>query len=155
MRPVRPLHLGVIADTHGLLRPEALASLRGCAAIVHAGDIGKPDVLDALRELAPLHAIRGNIDTAPWAQALPETLDLDIDGVRLHVRHDLKTLGHVADGVNVVISGHSHKPLLETRDGVLYLNPGSAGPRRFRLPIGIGHLYLTPDGPRGELQTLG
>ncbi len=155
MRPVRPLHLGVIADTHGLLRPEALASLRGCAAIVHAGDIGKPDVLDALRELAPLHAIRGNIDTAPWAQALPETLDLDIDGVRLHVRHDLKTLGHVADGVNVVISGHSHKPLLETRDGVLYLNPGSAGPRRFRLPISLGHLYLTPTGPRGELQTLG
>jgi len=155
MRPVPPLRLGVIADTHGLLRPEALDAMRGCAAIVHAGDIGTPAVLDALQELAPLHAIRGNIDTAPWAQALPETLDLDIAGVRLHVRHDLKTLARVADGVDVVISGHSHMPSLQTREGVLHLNPGSAGPRRFRLPISVGYLYLDAGGVRGELHRLG
>ncbi|WP_369942308.1 metallophosphoesterase family protein [Xanthomonas medicagonis] len=155
MPPTRPLRIGLISDTHGLLRPQALAAMQGCAAIVHAGDIGKPEILDALRAIAPLHAIRGNIDTAPWAQALPETLDVEIAGVRLHVRHDLKTLAQVAADVDVVVGGHSHMPSLQPRDGVLYINPGSAGPRRFRLPISVGYLHLAPSGVRGELLDLG
>lgn len=155
MPPTRSLRIGLIADTHGLLRPQALAAMQDCAAIVHAGDVGKAEILDALRAIAPLHAIRGNIDTAPWAQMLPETLDIAIAGVRLHVRHDLKTLAHVPTGVHVVVSGHSHMPALQLRDGVLYINPGSAGPRRFRLPIGVGYLHLDAGGVRGELRDLG
>ena len=136
--------IGLISDTHGLLRPEALAALQGCERIIHAGDIGKPAVLDGLRALAPLEVIRGNIDTADWAQALPERLDLHIGGLRLHVLHDLKELSvdPVAAGIDVVIAGHSHQPKIERRDGVLYINPGSAGPRRFRLPISLALLRL-------------
>ncbi|UXA51417.1 metallophosphatase family protein [Xanthomonas prunicola] len=143
--------IGVISDTHGLLRPEALAALDGCHHIIHAGDVGKPEILAALQALAPVHAIAGNIDNTPWAAQLPETLDLLIDGVRLHVLHDLKTL---APGVaaDIVISGHSHKPSIQTRDGVLYINPGSAGPRRFRLPISVATLWLGNGPPRAALQ---
>ncbi|MCC4594504.1 metallophosphatase family protein [Xanthomonas campestris pv. phormiicola] len=154
MRRAQPQRIGLISDTHGLLRPQALAAMHDCIAIVHAGDIGKPEILDALRALAPLHAIRGNIDTAPWARALPDTLDVEIAGVRLHVLHDLKTLARDLAGVDVVVSGHSHTPALQTRDGVLSLNPGSAGPRRFKLPIGVGYLYLEAGGVRGELHAL-
>lgn len=154
MRPAHPQRIGLISDTHGLLRPQALAAMRDCVAIVHAGDIGKPEILEALRTLAPLHAIRGNIDTAPWAQTLPETLDVEIAGIRLHVLHDLKTLARDVTCVDAVISGHSHKPALQTRDGVLYVNPGSAGPRRFSLPISVGYLHLEADGVRGELFNL-
>ena len=145
MHPTRSLRIGLISDTHGLLRPQALTAMQGCDAIVHAGDVGKPEILDALRAIAPLHAIRGNIDTAPWAQALPDVLDVEIAGVRLHVLHDLKTLAREPTGVDVVVSGHSHKPLLRTRDGVLYINPGSAGPRRFKLPISVGELTIIDD----------
>ncbi|AJC46766.1 metallophosphoesterase family protein [Xanthomonas sacchari] len=155
MPPTQSLRIGLISDTHGLLRPRALAAMQGCTAIVHAGDIGKAEVLDALRAIAPLHAIRGNIDTAPWAQALPETLDLKIGGVRLQVHHDVKMLAHVPDNVAVVVSGHSHLPALQHRNGVLYINPGSAGPRRFHLPIGVGYLHLEDGGVRGELLDLG
>ncbi|UYB52738.1 metallophosphatase family protein [Xanthomonas sp. AM6] len=151
MRPTRPLRIGLISDTHGLLRPKALAAMQGCDAIVHAGDVGKPEILDALRAIAPLHAIRGNIDTAPWAQPLPEIMDIEIAGVRLHVLHDPKTLAREPASVDVVVSGHSHKPLLRTRGGVLYVNPGSAGPRRFSLPISVGYLHLDAEGVRGEL----
>ncbi|MEE7567002.1 metallophosphoesterase family protein, partial [Xanthomonas sp. Kuri4-3] len=148
-----PRRIGLISDTHGLLRPQALDALRGCELIVHAGDVGKPEVLAALRALAPLHAIRGNIDVQPWAQSLPATLDLEVGGVRLHVRHDLKTLGP-AVRADVVVTGHSHKPLIETRDGVLYVNPGSAGPRRFSLPVTVATLWLGEASPRAELQAL-
>ena len=151
MHPTRPLRIGLISDTHGLLRPQALAAMQGCDAIVHAGDVGKPEILDALRAIAPLHAIRGNIDTAPWAQPLPEIMDIEIAGVRLHVLHDLKALAREPASVDVVVSGHSHKPLLQTRGGVLYVNPGSAGPRRFSLPISVGYLHLDAEGVRGEL----
>lgn len=154
MRPAQPQRIGLISDTHGLLRPQALAAMRDCIAIVHAGDIGTPEILDALRALAPLHAIRGNIDTAPWAQTLPDTLDVEIAGIRLHLLHDLKTLTRDLADVDVVVSGHSHKPMQQTRDGVLYLNPGSAGPRRFSLPIGVGYLSLDAGGMRGELHAL-
>lgn len=107
-----------------------------------------------MRAIAPLHAIRGNIDTAPWAQALPDVLDVEIAGVRLHVLHDLKTLARDLAGVDAVVSGHSHKPLQQTRDGVLYINPDSAGPRRFSLPISVGYLYLDAAGIHGELHEL-
>ncbi|WP_115526676.1 MULTISPECIES: metallophosphoesterase family protein [Xanthomonas] len=145
------LRIGLISDTHGVLRPEAVAALQGSAAIIHAGDVGKPEILAALQALAPLHAIAGNIDDKPWAAGLPQTLDLLIDGVRLHVLHNLKTL---APGVaaDVIVSGHSHKPSIQTRDGVLYINPGSAGPRRFRLPISVATLWLGNGPPRAALQ---
>ncbi|WP_115552537.1 metallophosphoesterase family protein [Xanthomonas arboricola] len=145
------LRIGLISDTHGVLRPEAVAALQGSAAIIHAGDVGKPEILVALQALAPLHAIAGNIDDKPWAAGLPQTLDLLIDGVRLHVLHNLKTL---APGVaaDVIVSGHSHKPSIQMRDGVLYINPGSAGPRRFRLPISVATLWLGNGPPRAALQ---
>ena len=146
--------IGLISDTHGLVRPEALAALRGCSAIVHAGDIGKPEVLEKLRELAPMTAIRGNVDT--WATDLPDTAVVSFEGVRLYVVHDVKTLelDPRAAGFAAVISGHSHVPKAETRDGVLYLNPGSAGPRRFRLPISVATLRIGAQRLEPELVTL-
>ena len=145
--------IGLISDTHGLLRPEALAALQGCERIIHAGDIGKPAVLDGLRALAPLEVIRGNIDTADWAQALPERLDLQVGDLLVHVLHDLKALDidPQAAGIDVVIAGHSHQPKIEQRDGVLYINPGSAGPRRFRLPISLALLRLEGGNAQAEL----
>ncbi|MCQ4294397.1 metallophosphatase family protein [Pseudomonas stutzeri] len=150
------MRIGLISDTHGLLRPEALAALQGCARIIHAGDIGKPAVLDGLRAIAPLEAIRGNIDTADWARELPERLDLRIGGLTLHVLHDLKLLDidPLAAGIDVVIAGHSHKPKVERRDGVLYINPGSAGPRRFSLPISLALLELNDGDAQVELISL-
>lgn len=150
------MRIGLISDTHGLLRPEALAALQGCAQIIHAGDIGKPQVLDGLRTIAPLEAIRGNIDTADWALELPERLDLRIGGLTLHVLHDLKQLDidPLAAGIDVVIAGHSHKPKVERRDGVLYINPGSAGPRRFSLPISLALLELNDGDAQVELISL-
>lgn len=147
------MRIGLISDTHGLLRPAALAALQGCTRIIHSGDIGKVEVLDGLRALAPLDVIRGNIDTADWAQAVPEQLDLRIGGLRLHVLHDLKELDvdPVADGIDVVIAGHSHQPKIERRNGVLYINPGSAGPRRFRLPISVALLQLEDGEAQAEL----
>jgi putative phosphoesterase len=146
----------VISDTHGLVRPEALAALRGCDLIVHAGDVGKPEVLDALAELAPLVAIRGNNDRGPWAQALANTEVVELDGTFLYLVHDLAELDldPAAAEFAAVISGHSHRPSAETRDGVLYLNPGSAGPRRFRLPISLARLTLSSAGLQPELVTL-
>jgi uncharacterized protein len=133
--------VGVISDTHGLVRPEALAALRGVDRIVHAGDIGGPDVLAALEAIAPVTAVRGNNDTDAWARALPETATLEVEGRRLFVIHDVKQL-KVAPAADVVIAGHSHQPRNEERDGVLWLNPGSAGPRRFRLPIALARIRV-------------
>lgn len=148
------MRIGLIADTHGLLRPEALAALRGCTQIIHAGDVGKPAVLDGLRAIAPLAAIRGNVDHGDWALALPERLDLRIAALTLHVLHDLKQLDRdpVAAGIGVVIAGHSHQPKVERRDGVLYVNPGSAGPRRFSLPISLAVLEL--DGGQAQVELI-
>ena len=138
--------IGVISDTHGLLRPEAKAALGECDAIIHAGDIGKPDVLDELAEIAPVTAIRGNVDK--WAVDLPDTEVVEIDGRYLYVLHDLKRLDldPKAAGFDAVIFGHSHAPSVQTRDGVLYLNPGSAGPRRFTLPIALARLTVGDAG---------
>jgi putative phosphoesterase len=138
------LRIGLISDTHGLLRPEALAFLRGCAHIVHAGDIGGPDILRELAALAPVTAVRGNTDHGAWAEVLPEAASVRFGAVSVHVVHDLATLGiepRVA-GIRAVVSGHSHRPLIEERGGVLYVNPGSAGPRRFKLPITAGEFAV-------------
>lgn len=138
------LRVGVISDTHGLLRPEALALLQGSDHIVHAGDIGGDHILQALARIAPLTAVRGNNDHGPWADALPATQTVTLGGVAIHVLHDIAELAidPLAAGVRVVIAGHSHKPVLQERDGVLHLNPGSAGPRRFRLPIAVAELMV-------------
>ncbi len=151
------MRIGVISDTHGLLRPEALAALGDCERIIHAGDIGKPEVLAGLRALAPLEAIRGNVDSGDWAAAIPEQLDLQLGGLRIHVTHDVKTMAidPVADGIDVVIAGHSHQPKIEEVDTVLYLNPGSAGRRRFTLPISLALLDIEDGQPRAQLVTLG
>lgn len=137
--------IGIISDTHGLLRPEAVAFLRGSDHIVHGGDIGGAEILEALRALAPLTAVRGNNDQDTWAQPLPETAALRVHDISIYVLHDLKELNidPLAAGFQVVVSGHSHKPTIEQRTGVLYLNPGSAGPRRFKLPIAIAELLIT------------
>lgn len=139
------LRVGLISDTHGLLRPEAIAFLRGSACIVHAGDIGDPRILEALAALAPVHAVRGNNDTGAWAAGLRETETFEIGGIRIHAIHDLARLDldPAAAGIRVVVSGHSHKPSIGTRDGLLYVNPGSAGPRRFRLPIAVAELLIS------------
>jgi uncharacterized protein len=145
--------IGVISDTHGLLRPEALTPFMGAARVVHAGDIGSPAVLEKLETMAPVVAVRGNNDKAPWAEELPETLLFEVRGHTIHVLHDLARidLSPKAAGVSVVISGHSHKPGIEEHDGVLFINPGSAGPRRFRLPISVAKLYVGDDSVRAEI----
>jgi uncharacterized protein len=139
--------IGIISDTHGLLRAEALAALGGCKLIIHAGDVGDPGVLDKLGEIAPVIAVRGNVDTAPWAQALPETEVVRAAGHSLYVLHNRSRLATdpVRAGMAAVVFGHSHMPLAERRDGILYLNPGSAGPRRFRLPITVARLHVRTD----------
>jgi uncharacterized protein len=200
-RSAGTLLVGVISDTHGLLRPEALAALEGVDAIVHAGDIGGAGILDALRRIAPVVAVRGNNDRGAWAASLPEIAKTEIGGTRIWVVHDLSSLrahlgrrgpspatacgahdhslrAHLGRrgpspatacgahehaelgkdpafaGVAVVISGHSHSPRVERRGGLLFLNPGSAGPRRFRLPIAVARLHLGPAGPRAEIVEL-
>jgi putative phosphoesterase len=142
------MRIGLISDTHGLLRPEALAFLSGCDRIVHGGDIGRAAILEQLAAIAPLTAVRGNNDVGAWAEAIPETAWLEAGGVRLHVLHDLARLAldPRAAGAHVVVSGHSHRPRVEEREGVVYVNPGSAGPRRFSLPISIGELMIGADG---------
>lgn len=144
--------IGVISDTHGLLRPAAVETLRGATHIIHAGDIGAPEILETLAAIAPVTAVRGNIDKAPWSQILPETEVLEIGGISIYVLHDLSNLGlnPKAAGLDVVVSGHSHVPKEETRDGVLYFNPGSAGPRRFKLPISMGKLIVESSTIRAE-----
>jgi uncharacterized protein len=142
-----PEHVvGVISDTHGLVRPEAIAKLRGCDLIVHCGDIGDPAVLDALRAVAPVRAVRGNNDRGPWASGLPVDDVVEIGSHSLYVIHDLGELGLEpgAAGFTAVLSGHSHRPIVERREGVLFVNPGSAGPRRFSLPIAVATLLLAP-----------
>jgi uncharacterized protein len=148
--------VGVISDTHGLLRPEAVAALTGVERIIHAGDIGERAVLDALGRLAPVCAVRGNNDRGGWARGIPETEVVEIGGVMLYVLHDLHELDldPRAAGFAAVIAGHSHQPRQEQRDGVLYFNPGSAGPRRFRLPVSIGRLTVERGRVTGTLTTL-
>jgi len=138
------LRVGLISDTHGLLRPEAKAFLRGCDHIIHAGDITDPSILEELGALAPVNAVRGNNDHGPWADTLRETEFLTLQAVSVYAIHDIAQLDidPAAAGVQVVVSGHSHVPLIEERDGVLFVNPGSAGPRRFKLPVAAAELII-------------
>jgi putative phosphoesterase len=148
--------LGVISDTHGLLRPEAIEALRGSAMIIHAGDVGKAAVLEQLRSISSVIAVRGNIDTEPWAATLPETAIVAAGAHKILVLHDLSqlALNPAEAGLAAVVFGHSHKPSMEKRAGVLYLNPGSAGPRRFRLPTTLARLAVSPARLEPELITL-
>ena len=152
----KPVLIGVISDTHGLLRAEAVDALRGSDHIIHAGDVGAHGILDKLRDIAPLTAVRGNVDKGDWAGELPETDVLESDGILIYVLHDLQQLDlkPTGAGVAVVVSGHSHVPKQHMRDGVLYFNPGSAGPRRFHLPVSIGKLIVEGGVVRGELLQL-
>ena len=145
--------IGVISDTHGLLRPEAIQAFKGSEYIIHAGDVGEPSILEELGRLAPTTAIRGNIDREPWASALPESTQITLAGHNICILHDLKRL-HLdpkTASISVVVSGHTHKPSKQMKDGVLYLNPGSVGPRRFSLPISMAKLKLHSQRVEAEL----
>lgn len=150
------IRIGLISDTHGLLRPEARVALSGVDRIIHAGDICDATVLDQLNRIAPVIAVRGNNDRGTWAAQLHEKETVEVGGVALHVLHDLKDLDvePEAAGYDVVISGHSHKPSIKKERGVLFVNPGSAGPRRFKLPISLGFLEITDGTPKARVQTL-
>jgi uncharacterized protein len=148
--------IGIVSDTHGLFRPEAERGLAGVDHIIHAGDIGRPEIVDALRRIAPVTAIRGNVDSGEWARQYPDTKLVRLAGKSIYVLHDLKTLKAGPDaGIDVIVSGHSHVPKIDTVGGVLYVNPGSAGPRRFKLPITLATLDVTPEGMRPEIHDLG
>jgi len=148
--------LGVISDTHGLLRPEAVEALRDSDRILHAGDIGAPEVLEALAKIAPLTAVRGNVDTASWVRALPETEIIEVGGVSIYMLHDRSRLDikPEAAGFHVVVYGHSHHPKIEEKNGVLYFNSGSAGPRRFSLPVSVGKLTIGAGKVQADLVEL-
>ena len=152
----KPKTLGVISDTHGLLRPEAVRALRGSDSILHAGDVGSPEILEGLATIAPVIAVRGNVDDDPWALALPETEVVEAGGVSIYMLHDLGQLDlkPEASGFRVIVYGHSHQPKMEEKNGVLYFNPGSAGPRRFNLAVSVGRLTITPGRVRAELVEL-
>jgi uncharacterized protein len=149
--------IGVISDTHGLLRPEAVELLRGSEHIIHAGDIGAPEIVPELRKIAPVTAIRGNVDTQAWARSFAETEVVELGGLHIYVIHDVNALdlNPKAAGFAAVISGHSHQPKQEIKDGVLYFNPGSAGPRRFKLPITVGRLEIANRQISGGLLEFG
>jgi uncharacterized protein len=148
--------VGVISDTHGLLRPEALEALRGAQHIIHAGDIGAPEIVPALQNIAPVTAIRGNVDCEPWTMRFRETEVAELDGILLYVIHDVNALdlNPRAAGFAAVISGHSHQPKQEFKDGVFYFNPGSAGPRRFKLPVTVGLLEIVEGSVKGRILDL-
>ncbi|MET3905864.1 putative phosphoesterase [Bradyrhizobium sp. S3.3.6] len=148
--------IGIISDTHGLLRPEAERGLTGVDHIIHAGDIGRPEIVDALRRIAPVTAIRGNVDSGEWAREYPDTNLVRLAGKSIYVLHDLKTLqADLGADIDVIVSGHSHVPKIDTVGGILYLNPGSAGPRRFKLPITLATLEVTSEDLRPEIHELG
>lgn len=150
------MRIGLISDTHGLLRPEALHALAGVDEVIHAGDIGTPEIIATLREIAPVQAVRGNNDRGPWADKLPLRLRLTRAGVRIHVLHDLNELaGDAAESrFDVIVAGHSHKPGILQQGRSLLVNPGSAGPRRFTLPVTIGYLTIANGCARGEIRNL-
>jgi uncharacterized protein len=151
------MRVGVLADSHGLLRPEALELLRGCDHIVHAGDIGDPAILERLAELAPITAVRGNNDRGAWADALAHTEMLQLAGHWLYLLHDLAELDidPAAAGVRVVVTGHSHQPLIRERGGVLFINSGSCGPRRFKLPIALAELRIDGSAVSAQIREIG
>jgi uncharacterized protein len=152
----RELTIGVISDTHGLLRPQAVAAMRGTDLIIHAGDVGNRDIVKALADIAPTFAVRGNVDTAPWAADLPATELVKVGERLFFVLHQISELDFdpAAAGFGAVVFGHSHQPLIETREGVLYLNPGSAGPRRFNLPVAVARVAVSGEHLHPEIVEL-
>ena len=150
------VRVGVVSDTHGLLRPQARAFLIGCDIIIHGGDVGSREILDELSVIAPLIAVKGNNDRAVWASHLRDTELVRVGNVFAYVIHDLSELDidPAAAGVRIVISGHSHQPRIEERDGILYVNPGSCGPRRFKLPVSVAEVVVSPSAVRARLQVL-
>jgi uncharacterized protein len=155
-KPRKTIRVGVISDTHGLLREEALRELKGSDFIIHAGDLDTPEILHTLTKIAPVTAVRGNVDRGEWAKKIPATDVLEAGGISIYVLHNLQELDldPKAAGFSVVIYGHSHRPMQEAKDGVLYFNPGSAGPRRFNLPISVGKLTVENDKVRAEIVTI-
>lgn len=143
------MRLGLISDTHGLLRPEALHALSGVDHIIHAGDIGQADIIPQLRQIAPVSAIRGNVDIDAWARSLPESMTLTLEGRQIHVVHDIDKLAidPAREEIDLLVFGHSHRPLVEVTEGLMRINPGSAGPRRFGLPVTLATVNWTPNGP--------
>ena len=139
------IHVGVIADTHGLLRPQAVQAMEGSDLIIHAGDVGNPDILETLETIAPVHTVRGNVDYEPWTTRLPHTTVVEVGDLSIYAVHNLDELNldPAASGFKMVVYGHSHRPSIEEKDGVIYLNPGSAGPRRFSLPVSVAHVTVT------------
>jgi uncharacterized protein len=156
MATINTVRVGLISDTHGLVREEAIAALTGCRHILHAGDIDEPEVLVKLRKLAPVTVVRGNNDRGAWAAAIPVYDMVEFGAVSVYIRHDQAELDidPRAAGFRVMMFGHSHKPLVETRDGVLFVNPGSAGPRRFRLPVTVGELLIAGDRVQARIVEL-
>jgi len=150
------MKIGLISDTHGLVRPEALLALADVDRIIHAGDIGGAAVIEALSGIAPVDVVRGNNDKDPWGAKLPAWLALEFEGVSIHVLHDVKEMDvdPAAAGFRVVIAGHSHKPVVAERDGVLFVNPGSAGPRRFGLPVTVGYLMVEGGAAHAQIKSL-
>jgi putative phosphoesterase len=151
---ISAIRIGVISDTHNLLRPEALHILRGCEHIIHAGDICNPAVLDALNELAPVTAVRGNNDSGAGIDQLPEAATIRLAETTIHVVHDIADVPRRLDSIDIVITGHSHKPLIERRGATLFINPGSAGPRRFKLPVTLGIMTIESGEAKVEIVTL-
>jgi uncharacterized protein len=152
----KEISVGVISDTHGLLRPQAIGALKGSDLIIHAGDVGTPDVIEALRAIAPAFIVRGNVDTGSWAARLPITELVEVGGLLIHVLHDIAQLDFdPADaGFSAVVFGHSHQPSIDTRNGVLFLNPGSAGPRRFKLPVTVARIRAAEEQLHPEIVEL-
>ena len=152
----RGITVGVISDTHGLLRPQAVAALRGSDMIIHAGDVGSPDVIEALAGVAPTFAVRGNVDQGDWAARLPVTELVEVGERRFYVLHEISQLDldPASAGFAAVVFGHSHQPLIERRHGVLFLNPGSAGPRRFKLPVAVARITVSGPDVRPEIVEL-
>lgn len=145
--------IGVISDTHGLVRPEALKALEGVDLLIHAGDIGTPEVIQSLRSIASVVAVRGNIDQGPWAQTFPEEKVVKVGRTSIYVLHNVQQMERnpIVEGLHAVVSGHSHSPSIKWRNGVLFLNPGSAGPRRFKLPVTVGRIRITGSSIDGEI----
>lgn len=148
--------IGLISDTHGLLRPEATAALRGVDHIIHAGDIGKPAILEELARIAPMTVVRGNNDIGEWAAGLADAISIELAGMPIHVLHDIKELGKHADPgqAQILIAGHSHQPLVREEAGILHVNPGSAGPRRFRLPVSVAILTIREEAEKSTVRTV-
>ena len=157
MTAIDAIRIGLISDTHGLVREEALATLDGCRHIIHAGDIDTPGVLEKLRRLAPVTVVRGNNDRGTWADSIPVFDVVEFGVVSIYVRHDQAELDidPLAAGFRVMVFGHSHKPVVESREGILFVNPGSAGPRRFKLPVAVGELLISGDRVDARIIELG